>query len=111
MVGRALVSWSVERVMEATGQTGVMLLRPCGSEAGYAEGKRATGDGEPRSLRRYFGSLSLIISVVLHFRIRVNGSECIAVDGLAFEIGLVRSMCDLGCGESREVEPRNIRDG
>jgi len=67
--------------MEAAGQTGVVLLRPGRSEAGYADSERATGEGGPGRPRGRFEGLSFIVS---------NGSEGIAVDGLAFEIGFVR---------------------
>lgn len=87
--------------MEATGQTDVVLPCPCRGEAGYAEGKRATGDGEPRGLGRCFEGLLQIVSGLLAPRIRMGGAESIPVDGLTFEIEIFR-------GERREVEPGDL---
>lgn len=90
---RELVERPIERDMEATRQTGVVLLRPCRGEAGYGR-KRGAGEAEPRSSRGSFG------------RLLRGGSEGIGVDGLVFEIGFLERE-----GGSRKVEPRNLRDG
>ena len=87
VIGRAFVKWSVEWVMETTGQTDVVLLRPGRSEAGHAESKRATGESEPRWPKRRLGGLLLMVSITLGVRNRVKG---VAIDGLSFEIGFIR---------------------
>jgi hypothetical protein len=110
VIGRVFIGWSVEWVMETTGQTGVVLLRPGGGEAGYADGERATGETEPRWPGRRLEGLLLAVSIVLGLRNRVGGSEGISVDGLTFEIGIVRGARSVGDPGSRESEPRDIRD-
>jgi len=106
VVGRVVLGRFAERVMETTGQTDVVLLRPGGGEAGHADGERATGDIEPRGSRRRLELLLLIVST--------DGPEGISIDGLTFEIGFFRGervAGDPGGGGSREGEPRDLGDG
>jgi hypothetical protein len=97
-IGRALIDRSVEWVMEPTGQTEVVLLRPGRGEAGHTNCERTTGESEPRGSRRRLEGLLLDLR-------GVAGSEGVAVDGPAFEIGFVRVV-----GGSRESEPRDLGD-
>jgi hypothetical protein len=76
-IGGHFFTRSVERGVETTGETSIMLLRPCGSKAGHAEGKRSTREVEPRSLRQRFEGLPPI---------RVGGSGGVVVVGLTFEV-------------------------
>jgi hypothetical protein len=65
VIGRAFVKWSVEWVMETTGKTGVVLLRPGRSKAGYAESERATRETEPRWPNSRPGRLFLMVPIAL----------------------------------------------
>ena len=107
MIGIAFIKWSVEWVMETTGQTDVVLLRPGRSDAGYAEGERATREREPRCPERGLEGPSLMVSTVLDIR---RGVEGVAIDGLTFGIGFIRGEWAVGDPGSREVEPRDLED-
>ena len=109
-IGRVSIGWSAERIVETTGQTDVVLLRPGRGEAGYADGERATRDGEPRRPGGRLEGPLLIVSIGPYPRNGADGPEGIAVDGLIFEIGFIRAVADPGNGGSRESEPRNIGD-
>ena len=105
VVGRVLIGRFAERVMETTGQTDVVLLRPGGGKAGHADGERATGEIVPRGPEGRLALLLLIVSV--------DGPEGIPVDGLTLEIGFFRGervVGDPGAGGSREGEPRDLGD-
>ena len=97
-IGRALIDRSVEWIMEPTGQTEVVFLRPGRGEACHADCEGTTGESEPRGSRRRLEGLLLDLR-------RVGGSEGVAVDGPAFNIGFVRVV-----GGSGESEPRDLGD-
>jgi len=103
VIGRVFIGRFAERVMETTGETDVVLLRPGGGEARYADGKRATGEMEPRGTRRRLGVLLPIVSM--------GGPEGIAIDGLTLEIGFVRGERVAGDPGNGGSEPRNLGDG
>lgn len=106
VIGRGFIK-SVKWVVETAGQADVVLLRPGRSDAGYAEGERATGEREPRCPNRGLEGPSLMVSIVFDIR---RGVEGVAIDGLTFEIGFNRGERTIGDPGSGEVEPRDLED-